>query len=119
MQNTPILPNSEVIVEEFDWGHLRWYTGNHYNNSQTTTVGECLLRPGYENFHHYHPNCEEILLVQQGKIAHRLGDDTFEMSAGDTIVIPPNVVHNARNIGSQDALLMIIFSTPDRQTVAI
>lgn len=55
----------------------------------------------------------------QGRIIHSVGDERFEMEAGDTIVVPPNVVHNAKNVGIEDALLTIIFSTPDRQTVAV
>ncbi|MBV7334343.1 cupin domain-containing protein [Chloroflexi bacterium TSY] len=119
MSQEAVLKASDAVVEEFDWGNLRWFTGNKIGNSETTTVGQCLLQPGVENFRHYHPNCEEILLVNQGKIIHSLGEERFEMEAGDTIVVPPNVVHNAKNVGTEDALLTIIFSTPDRQTVAV
>ena len=119
MSKQAVLTSAEAIIEEFDWGHLRWFTGNKIGNSKTTTVGECVLQPGVENFRHYHPNCEEILRVVQGTIMHSLGEETFEMKAGDTIVIPPNVTHNARNVGTEDAVLTIIFSTADRQTVAV
>ena len=41
------------------------------------------------------------------------------MGPGDTIVVPPNVVHNARNEGDGTAVMSILFSTPDRQTVVV
>jgi quercetin dioxygenase-like cupin family protein len=34
-------------------------------------------------------------------------------------VIPPNIVHNAENVGAGDAVMTIIFSTPDRQTQTV
>jgi oxalate decarboxylase/phosphoglucose isomerase-like protein (cupin superfamily) len=40
-----------------------------------------------------------------------------EMAAGDTISIPSGRIHNARNIGTGEAELMISFSSADRQVV--
>lgn len=113
--DNPVLKNGQTVTETFNWGHLRWFTGGQIGNSQTTAFGECLLKPGCENPRHFHPNCEEILQVVKGKIEHSLGDEVFVMEAGDTIVIPANVVHNARNTGPDEARLLIIFSTPERQ----
>jgi quercetin dioxygenase-like cupin family protein len=57
-------------------------------------------------------------VVLQGTIAHTLGDGTeARMEAGDTITVPRNFVHQARNIGVQDAVLYIAFSSADRQTI--
>jgi quercetin dioxygenase-like cupin family protein len=39
------------------------------------------------------------------------------MNVGDAISIPPNFKHQARNIGDEDAILHISFSSADRQTV--
>ena len=39
------------------------------------------------------------------------------MGPGDTVSIPTGTVHNARNIGTEPAVLMVAFSTPDRQVV--
>ena len=40
-----------------------------------------------------------------------------EMKPGDTVTIPPNVWHRATNIGDSEALLFIVFTSADRQTV--
>ena len=61
--------------------------------------------------------CEEVLHLLYGTIVHSIGDEAVEMSAGDTVVIPPHVVHNARNVGTEDAVMLIAFSSADRQTV--
>ncbi|MDX2109392.1 MAG: cupin domain-containing protein [Verrucomicrobiota bacterium] len=85
----------------------------------------CLLRiarsasnPGQSNPRHYHPNCMEVLTVFQGSILHTMANDTkAEMHEGDTVTIPANVWHNATNIGDKEAILFIVFSSANRQTV--
>ena len=79
-------------------------------------VGQ-VIRPGRMNPRHYHPNCDEVLHVLQGEILHTMDDDAAELTQGDTVSIPANVIHNARNIGEVDAILLICFSSADRQTV--
>ncbi|RIK35640.1 MAG: cupin domain-containing protein [Chloroflexi bacterium] len=116
MNGNPVLAAQRAIVQEFDWGQLHWFANSKIGNSQTTTFGKCIIKAGQANFRHSHPNCEEILQVVSGEIIHSLGDEQYRMGPGDTIVIPPNIVHNAENVGAGDAVMTIIFSTPDRQT---
>lgn len=104
-------------IEEHDWGRLTWMVAGRFGNSDTMTVGQCLIRPGEQNPVHHHPNCDEVLHLLAGEIEHRLGDDYFPMSAGDTVSIASGTVHNARNVGSTDAVMLISFSSPDRRTV--
>jgi oxalate decarboxylase/phosphoglucose isomerase-like protein (cupin superfamily) len=39
------------------------------------------------------------------------------MRTGDTVVIPEGTVHNARNIGTEDAVLMVSFNSADRVAI--
>ena len=39
------------------------------------------------------------------------------MSEGDTVSIPAGVRHNARNIGTEDAVLAISFSSAYREAI--
>jgi quercetin dioxygenase-like cupin family protein len=105
------------VSEDFPWGRLDWFVSGALGNSKVLTVGRCTIEPGQANHAHYHPNCDEVLHVLQGTIRHRLGDEYLEMSAGDTISIPTGTVHNAENIGSDQAIFLITFSTADRQVV--
>ncbi len=104
-------------VVEYPWGRLTWYASGELGNSETLTVGQAIIKPGQENPRHYHPNCDEVLRVSQGHILHTMGERTVEMSAGDTVSIPTGVRHNARNIGTVDAVLDISFSSADRKVV--
>jgi len=106
---------NEVLPQP--WGQLTWYVSGALGNSTTLTVGQAVIRPGQQNPRHYHPNCDEVLRVSRGRIMHTMGDRSVEMSAGDTVSIPTGVAHNARNIGTEDAVLDISFSSADRKVV--
>jgi quercetin dioxygenase-like cupin family protein len=114
---TQLSRTADHTVEETDWGRLVWMVSGKLGNSTTMTVGRCYIDPGRENPRHYHPNCDEVLHVLQGTIEHSLDDRTVVMAAGDTISIPQGVLHNARNVGDQQAIFVISFSSADRQAV--
>ena len=99
------------------WGKLVWQVSAAIGNSRTMTVGVCCLNAGCHNGRHYHPNCDEVLVVKSGRIIHTLGEEEREMETGDVIVIPTGVMHNARNIGDEPAELSISFSSADRRTI--
>jgi quercetin dioxygenase-like cupin family protein len=102
----------------FEWGALTWYANRKLGNSTEMTVGRCVLKPGKSNPRHYHPNCSEILVVFEGRIRHtnEVGGES-ELNEGDTVTVPPNTWHRAKNIGTDEAILLIAFSSADRQTI--
>jgi quercetin dioxygenase-like cupin family protein len=113
-----LLSSTETEYIQMGWGTLTWYASSQLGNSDTQTVGKCLIFPGQANAPHFHPNCDEILTVLQGHITHTWKDGAeVEMREGDTITIPSGVLHQARNIGVEDAILIIVFSSADRKTV--
>ncbi len=116
--NIQISSSSSAAKHEFDWGALTWYANRELGNSTEMTVGRCMLKPGQSNPRHYHPNCTEILVVFQGRIRHTndLGSET-NLEEGDTVTVPPNIWHQATNIGSNDVILLVVFSSADRQTI--
>lgn len=112
-----LMQTESVVVEEQGWGRLEWMVSGALGNSSTMTIGRCYIRPGQQNPRHHHPNCDEVLHVLQGSIEHSLDDRLFPMGPGDTVSIPAGMVHNARNVGTDEAVFVIAFSTPDRQVV--
>jgi quercetin dioxygenase-like cupin family protein len=116
MNNPTISPASDAKIVEADWGQLTWYAGAQLKNSEGLTVGKCVIKPGFSNPKHLHPNCEEVLVVLQGKISHTIGAGTEAvLNVGDTITIPQGFLHQARNIGNIDAVLYIAFSSANRE----
>lgn len=111
-----VLKKASVRVEEFPWGRLEWHASGALQNSGALTLGRCILKPGCGNTPHIHPNCCEILRVESGRIAHRYGGRSVDMEPGDTITVPAGVYHGAVNLGEEEAVMTIVFDTPDRQT---
>jgi quercetin dioxygenase-like cupin family protein len=107
---------SESIIQPQAWGRLEWYVSAEIGNSQTMTIGKCVIDPGQANGRHLHPNCDEVLLVLSGEIIHSWNETEVMMRQGDVITIPSGVAHNARNIGAEAAELSISFSSARRTT---
>ncbi|WP_220093834.1 cupin domain-containing protein [Gryllotalpicola protaetiae] len=112
-----VVPAAEGKVEVQPWGKLVWFVSGPQESSETMTVGRCYISPNQQNGRHYHPNCDEVLHVLQGEIEHSAGDERVIMRAGDTISIPAKVIHNARNLGAEEAVMVISFSSPYREAI--
>jgi quercetin dioxygenase-like cupin family protein len=118
MNEITITPAADTQRQVFPWGELTWFASQGVGNQTDITVGRCVLRAGWENPRHYHPKCSEVLVVAHGTIEHTAsGGKVIVMRAGDVASIPHNVVHHARNIGTDDAVLWISFSSATRETV--
>ena len=117
MKEAHVIKKSDAVVQKFDWGELHWFASGQIGNSEKMTIGKCIVKPGRENPRHLHPSCEEVLHVLSGTISHSIGKEKFfEMQPGDTIAVPPGVVHNAKNVGKEEAVLMIAFSSATRES---
>ena len=104
-------------VQSFDWGTLQWLGNGELLPGTTQTLGICHLHPGRGNPPHYHPNCEEILYVQQGHGKHLLDDQWVKVQPGTTVRIPLGMKHQLINESNQTMICIIVFSSADRQTV--
>ncbi len=102
---------------EDDWGRLTWFAGRTLGNAEGLTLGRCEIEPGRSNPHHHHPNCEEVLVVLEGRIRHTAAEGEVEMGPGDVITCPPGFAHHATNVGDETAVLLVAFSSADRQVV--
>ncbi|ASN22066.1 cupin domain-containing protein [Arthrobacter sp. YN] len=117
MSQGGITRKADVLIEEHSWGRLQWMVSDKLGNSETMTVGRCYIHPHQQNPPHYHPNCDEVLHVLQGRIKHRVNDTYVDLEAGDTISIPSGAIHNAVNVGTEEAIFVISFSSSQRDTV--
>lgn len=104
------------IVES--WGSLTWHANGKIPGTKGVTVGRVVIKKGMCNPRHSHPNCEEVLYLLQGRLEHTVGDEKIILESGDTILIEAGVAHNAVSIGDCDADMIVVYSSPERQTVA-
>jgi quercetin dioxygenase-like cupin family protein len=101
--------------ETFDWGEITWFANDQIGNCTDLTLGRCIIRPGKTNPLHHHPNTSEVLTVVAGTIMHTTESGETKLETGDTITLPAGLPHRARNIGDQDAVLIIAYPTGHRE----
>jgi len=69
----------------------------HGNNAQS--FAEAIVAPGAATCLHRHHRSEEIYHITIGRGLMTLGEEIFEVAAGDTVCIPPGTPHCLENIG--------------------
>lgn len=110
--------NHQTAIDKTPWGSLQWLVGAHNGSSENMTLGRVIFKPGQGNPRHHHPNCEEILIVISGEIEHSLPEGgSIKLCKGDCIVLPAGVPHHATNVGDEEATVVVVFDSAERQTV--
>ena len=106
-------------TEKHEWGELTWLVNSALTPGAKMTLGTCLIQPGKSNPLHRHPNCEEVLVVTSGRCIKRIGDETVELGAGESVVIPQGMPHQATVTGDEPMTCVIAYNSPDRQFVLV
>ena len=113
-----VIRKGDVEPQKTEWGSLQWLVSAENGASERMTFGRVTLGPGKGNPPHTHPNCEEILFVVSGRIEHALPEGgTVRLGPGDCIVLPEGAPHYALNVGPDEAVVVVAFSSAERQTV--
>jgi mannose-6-phosphate isomerase-like protein (cupin superfamily) len=102
-------------VEAFvtkDGSEIRELAGTPTGNSQNQSLAEATVPPGGETEEHYHRASEEIYVFTAGSGRMKLGDEDTEVSAGDTVVIPPGTPHKLWNTGTEPLILLCCCAPP-------
>jgi mannose-6-phosphate isomerase-like protein (cupin superfamily) len=99
------------------WGSVTWLVSGATTAGAEQTFGVVTINPGHANPLHLHPNCEEILYVVSGECEHRIGDDRVALGPGMAICIPRGTPHCARATSTERLVVVVSFSSPDRQVV--
>lgn len=76
----------------------------HGNRMQS--LAEAIVPAGASTRLHRHARTEEIYHFTRGKGRMRVGDQVFDVAAGDTVCIPPGHAHNLFNDGDSELCLL-------------
>lgn len=75
------------------------HPAQHGNRNQS--LAEAIVHPGQRTALHRHRYTEEIYHITAGAGRMRLGNEDFNVAAGDTIVIPPGTPHCIRALSAE------------------
>jgi quercetin dioxygenase-like cupin family protein len=64
------------------------------NNGGFALFEQTSLSPGRGTPSHIHPNQDEVFYIIEGEYYFKVGDDTFKLTAGDSIFLPRAIPHS-------------------------
>ena len=82
----------------------------HGNANQS--LAEALVPAGDETLLHRHNQAEEIYHIVEGSGLMTVGNDKFNVAAGDTVCIKPGKVHCIKNTGGIPLKILCCCSPP-------
>jgi len=85
------------------------HPGVHGNAAQS--LAEASVSPGGITALHRHAKTEELYYVLEGRGRMTLGERTFEVAPGETVLISPLTAHRIENIG-EDTLRFLCCCAP-------
>ncbi len=70
------------------------------------------LQPGEASgpFGNEHPESEQVLFVHERTVQAQIGDETFEMRAGGSAIVPRGTAHRFVNRSPQRALTFNVYA---------
>jgi quercetin dioxygenase-like cupin family protein len=71
--------------------------------------------PGQGPRLHRHPY-DETWVVQEGSLTFQLGEERYQVQAGDIVIAPPGVAHKFTNDGPGRSKLVCIHASPTLST---
>ena len=82
------------------------------DGARNQSLAEAVVAPSGETIAHRHRESEEIYLFTAGSGTMRLGDERFEVAAGDSVLIAPGTPHKLWNPGPGPLVLLCCCSPP-------
>jgi len=82
-----------------DGSEIRELMHPTHHGNLCQSLAEALVHPDQETVLHRHLRTEELYHVTAGEGWMTLGDTSFAVGAGDTVLIPPGTAHCIRNTG--------------------
>ena len=82
------------------------------------TIGELVMHPGSALRLHTHPSDEAIILLE-GSVEMIVGGESRVVTAGHTLLAPPNTPHRLVNSSDADARMFTVFPSDNPTTTYV
>lgn len=102
-----------------DWGQLHWVSSAALIAGCGQTLGFVTVAPGQRNPAHYHPEDQEVIVIQTGACRHRCGEKEVTLQQGDVLFIPAGQPHQALNEGTVPCEMLVLYPTGARGFVKV
>ena len=105
----PIIRNEDLPTFELP-GLVHRTIAGHAQGVSSMEVWHQVMAPGAETPIHRHA-CEEVILVLAGSGRVIVEGEASDFQANSTLIVPPDVVHQLVNMGSEDMVLVAALGT--------
>lgn len=100
-------PPDDVSGTPFADLDVRTLVSEERQGSELALVGQTIYpAPDGTHEHHLHPDAEEIVIVTSGKGWYRVGDDYYDLRAGDVVFVPKNTAHSGGASPDEDMVII-------------
>jgi quercetin dioxygenase-like cupin family protein len=98
----------DIRRDELDLVRLGWLSNPASTGATHLTVLEGTFFLGKGHGFHYHADQEELIYVVSGTVEHWIEQEKRILGSGDSVFMPPGVVHATFNIATEDAKVVAI-----------
>ena len=88
-------------------------TAANLGGGNKNMLGYSVFKPGIDTRQKIHTEAEELAYVVSGSGKITMGKELVPFSRGDSMFIPPGVPHGVRNDGTEDVVMVFVFSSPE------
>jgi (S)-ureidoglycine aminohydrolase len=92
---------NELTVKKTDKGESRPVFDRPSPMFERFEVHATALNPGFESHPQHRHRSEEIMLLMKGNVTMHIADAYQKATAGDVILVRPNIAHNLKNTGNE------------------
>jgi quercetin dioxygenase-like cupin family protein len=71
----------------------------------------CFL-PGQEHKAHAHAGQDKLYFVLEGTGEATVGEERYDVAAGDLVLAPESVLHSMKNTGAANLVVMVVLTPP-------
>lgn len=89
-----------------DGSEIRELMHPSVQGNKRQSLAEATVPVGGKTLLHKHTITEELYHITRGRGLMTLGDESFEVSIGETVCIPPGTAHCIENLGKEPLVLL-------------
>lgn len=104
----PIVDHKKLPEKPWRPNYRAWDVTRPGDGTTSSTLSFSVVGVGAGAPLHVH-EADELIVVLEGTLEARLGDEVQRVGPDHTLVVPPNVPHGFKNVGPGNARIMAFF----------
>lgn len=93
---------------------MDWLVDDALVENAALSIARMTLAAGACSEGHRHPNCNEVIHLLAGMVEQAVDKERVVMAPGDTVFIPAGAFHQSRNLGPDEAVMIVAYSSGTR-----